>query len=43
MPNPKKLTDTQRNWNIAKSYLKEGPNIKNILKAFKYLLDGTYV
>lgn len=36
----KKLTDLQRNWNIAKSYLKNGPNINNILKAFKYLLDG---
>lgn len=40
MPDPKKLTDAQRNWNIAKSYLKNGPNITNILKAFKYLLDG---
>ena len=40
MPDPKKLTDLQRNWNIAKSYLKNGPNITNILKAFKYLLDG---
>lgn len=38
--NPKKLTDLQRNWNIAKSYLKESPNITNIIKAFKYLLDG---
>ena len=40
MPNPKKLTDTQRNWNIAKFYLKEGPSLPNILKALKYLLDG---
>lgn len=40
MPDPKRLTDAQRNWNIAKSYLKNGPNITNILKAFKYLLDG---
>lgn len=40
MSNPKKLTDLQRNWNIAKSYIKNGPNITNILKAIKYLLDG---
>ena len=41
MPNPKKkLTDLQRNWNIAKSYLKNGPDIRNILSALKYLLDG---
>jgi hypothetical protein len=40
MPDSKKLTDLQRNWNIAKSYLKNSPNITNILRAFKYLLDG---
>lgn len=40
MPNPKKLTDTQRNWNIAKSYLKNGPSLPNIIKALKYILDG---
>lgn len=40
MSNPKKLTDLQRNWNIAKSYLKNGPDIRNILSALKYLLDG---
>ena len=36
----KKLTDAQRNWNIAKHYLKSGPNIKNIWNALKYILDG---
>ena len=41
MPSPKKkITDLQRNWNIAKQYVKESPSIPNILKAFKYLLDG---
>lgn len=40
MPNPKKLTDLQRNWNIAKQYVKESPSLPNILKALKYLLDG---
>lgn len=40
MSNPKKLTDTQRNWNIAKQYVKESPSLSNILKALKYLLDG---
>ena len=41
MPDPKKkLTDLQRNWNIAKSYLKNGPDIRNILSALKYILDG---
>lgn len=40
MPNPKKLTDTQRNWNIAKQYVRESPSLPNILKALKYLLDG---
>ena len=40
MPDPKKLTDLQRNWNIAKSYLKRGPDIRNIISALKYLLDG---
>ena len=40
MPYPQKLTDTQRNWNIAKSYLKNGPNIRNIINALKYILDG---
>jgi hypothetical protein len=41
MPNPKKkITDLQRNWNIAKQYVKESPNLPNILKALKYLLDG---
>ena len=33
-------TDLQRNWNIAKAYIKSGPNIKNILNALKYILDG---
>lgn len=36
----KKLTDLQRNWNIAKQYVKESPSLPNILKALKYLLDG---
>ena len=40
MPNPKKLTDLQRNWSIAKQYVKESPSLPNILKALKYLLDG---
>ena len=40
MANPKKLTDLQRNWNIAKHYVKESPSLPNILKALKYLLDG---
>jgi len=40
MPNPKKLTDIRRNWNIAKSYLKNGPSLPNIIKALKYILDG---
>lgn len=40
MSDPKKLTDLQRNWNIAKSYLKNGPDIRNIISALKYLLDG---
>lgn len=40
MPNPKKLTDLQRNWNIAKQYVKESPSLPNILKALKHLLDG---
>ncbi len=40
MANPKKLTDFQRNWNIAKHYVKESPSLPNILKALKYLLDG---
>lgn len=40
MSNPKKLTDLQRNWNIAKQYVKESPSLPNILKALKYLLDG---
>lgn len=35
-----KLTDIQRNWNIAKQYVKESPSLPNILKALKYLLDG---
>lgn len=34
------ITDLQRNWNIAKQYVKESPSLPNILKAFKYLLDG---
>ena len=40
MSDPKKLTDLQRNWNIAKQYVKESPSLPNILKALKYLLDG---
>lgn len=41
MSNPKKkVTDLQRNWNIAKQYVKESPSLPNILKALKYLLDG---
>ena len=40
MSNSKKLTDSQRNWNIAKQYIKESPSLPNILKALKYLLDG---
>lgn len=40
MSNPKKLTDAQRNWNIAKQYVKESPSLPNILKALKYFLDG---
>lgn len=40
MPDPKKLTDAQRNWNIAKQYVKESPSFPNILKVLKYLLDG---
>lgn len=36
----KKITDLQRNWNIAKRYVKESPSLPNILKALKYLLDG---
>jgi len=27
MPDPKKLTDLQRNWNIAKQYVKESPSL----------------
>lgn len=41
MSNPKKkVTDLQRNWNIAKQYVKKNPSLPNILKALKYLLDG---
>jgi hypothetical protein len=40
MSDPKKLTYLQRNWNIAKQYVKESPSLPNILKALKYLLDG---
>ena len=40
MSDSKKLTDLQRNWNITKSYIKNGPNIRNIIGALKYLLDG---
>ena len=40
MSDPNKLTYLQRNWNIAKQYVKESPSLPNILKALKYLLDG---
>lgn len=41
MPNQKKkLTDTQRNFRIAKQYIKESPSLPNIIKALQYLLDG---
>ena len=40
LQNGQKLTDTQRNWNIAKAYLKSKPTLSNIYNALHYLLNG---
>ena len=40
MKQKRKLTDTQRNFRIAKQYVKESPSLPNIIKALQYLLNG---